>query len=76
MFFSFADDIKYMTGKKPWRLWLICWKYISPVIILILLIADIYRLASSGMTYKAYVCGDPVSSSSFFLFCAFFNISA
>ena len=69
MFFRFADDIEFMThGKKPWRLWLICWKYISPVTIFILLLANIYKLAGSDITYKAYVCGNSVSSNSNFNF--------
>lgn len=51
-----------MTGILPCRLWLLCWKYISPLTIMLLLIGKLTQLSSEKLTYQAYVCGDPVSS--------------
>ncbi|XP_066910380.1 inactive sodium-dependent neutral amino acid transporter B(0)AT3-like [Clytia hemisphaerica] len=51
---KFANDIEYMTGRRPLKLWLICWKYISPIVIMIIIISNIYLLSIGEMTYKAY----------------------
>ena len=34
LFYRIARDIELMTGSKPNIYWLICWKYITPVVIL------------------------------------------
>lgn len=51
----FANDIEYMTGKRPFIFWQICWKYISPCAILIIFFASLVNLASKSPKYKAYV---------------------
>ena len=55
VFNRFADDIEDMTGKRPWIGWMICWKYISPLALLIVLIAVIAQQSQSAPTYSAYV---------------------
>ena len=54
-YFRFANDIEYMTGKRPFLFWMICWKYISPLAILIIFIANCHKLATKSPSYKAYV---------------------
>ena len=44
-----------MTGKKPWIGWRICWKYISPLALFIVLVASIYDLTGGSATYSAFV---------------------
>lgn len=44
-----------MTGKKPWIGWRICWKYISPLALFIVLVASIYDLTEGNATYSAFV---------------------
>ncbi|XP_057312822.1 sodium-dependent neutral amino acid transporter B(0)AT1-like [Hydractinia symbiolongicarpus] len=51
----FADDIEYMTGKRPYLFWMICWKYISPVAIFIIFVANCHQQITKGATYMAYV---------------------
>lgn len=51
----FADDIEFMTGKRPWIGWMICWKYISPLALLIVLIALIVQQSQSPPTYSQFV---------------------
>ncbi|XP_074621803.1 sodium- and chloride-dependent GABA transporter 1-like [Acropora palmata] len=51
----FADDIEFMTGKRPWIGWMICWKYISPLALFIVLIALIAQQSQSPPTYSQFV---------------------
>jgi len=50
-----ANDIEYMTGKRPHLFWLLCWKYISPGVLVIVFIGYIVTMISKTPTYKAYV---------------------
>jgi len=52
---KFGNDIEYMTGKRPYLFWMICWKYISPIAILIIFIANIVKSSSGVAKYKVYV---------------------
>eukprot|EP00794_Sanderia_malayensis_P007056 gene7056-7848_t len=52
---NFANDIEYMTGSRPNIFWLICWKYISPLALIIVFIASVVKNASNEPTYSAYV---------------------
>ncbi|XP_067040112.1 sodium- and chloride-dependent GABA transporter 1-like [Acropora muricata] len=51
----FADDIEFMTGKRPWIGWMICWKYISPLALFIVLVALIAQQSQSPPTYSQFV---------------------
>ncbi|XP_065058071.1 sodium-dependent neutral amino acid transporter B(0)AT3-like isoform X2 [Rhopilema esculentum] len=50
-----ANDIEYMTGSRPNIFWMLCWKYISPIAIFIVLIASIVETAKDTAKYSAYV---------------------
>ena len=53
-----------MTGKRPYLFWQICWKYISPVAIFIIFVANCHKLAKKSPTYNAYVgCAQQLVSS-------------
>ncbi|XP_028405682.1 sodium-dependent neutral amino acid transporter B(0)AT2-like isoform X2 [Dendronephthya gigantea] len=60
----FADDIEGMTGKRPWIGWMICWKYISPLALIILIIATLYDMGDKGVGYYTFVAclQDPFSN--------------
>eukprot|EP00794_Sanderia_malayensis_P007381 gene7381-8200_t len=62
---KFADDIEEMTGKRPWVFWMLCWKYISPLALLIILIWTLVETATKKPTYSVYVgcTQDPVDRS-------------
>ena len=51
----FADDIEFMTGKRPWIGWMICWKYISPLALFIVLVALIAQQSQSPPAYSRFV---------------------
>lgn len=50
----FADDIELMTGSRPALYWMICWKYVCPVVMMIILTASFIDLAVRGSTYPAW----------------------
>lgn len=50
----FEDDIQYMLGFRPHLYWKICWRYISPGLIIIIFIASIVNLAINPMQYSAW----------------------
>ncbi|XP_056641259.1 sodium-dependent neutral amino acid transporter B(0)AT3 [Diorhabda sublineata] len=51
----FADDIEMMTGNRPGLYWLICWKYLSPLAMLSILVASFIEIAVDGTGYAAWV---------------------
>lgn len=41
---KFKNDIECMIGKKPdwfWKIWMICWKYICPIVLIVKLFLSI-----------------------------------
>jgi len=50
-----SNDIEYMTGKRPHMFWMLCWKYISPGILIIVFTGYIVTMISSVPTYRGYV---------------------
>lgn len=51
---KFADDIELMTGSRPGLYWMICWKYVSPIAMLTILVASVINLASEGSSYPVW----------------------
>lgn len=51
----FADDIELMTGSRPHLYWLICWKYLSPLAMISILVASIVQIVVDGSGYQAWV---------------------
>ena len=44
-----------MTGYRPNTYWLICWKYISPLTMLIIVISSFAKIIVDGSGYLAWV---------------------
>uniref|UniRef100_A0A7M5WTB9 Transporter n=3 Tax=Clytia hemisphaerica TaxID=252671 RepID=A0A7M5WTB9_9CNID len=51
----FCNDIEYMTNKRPNKIWVICWKIISPALIVFVLIFSIKDLCTKSPTYQVWV---------------------
>lgn len=51
----FADDIELMTGNRPGLYWLICWKYLSPLAMLTILVASFVEIICEGSGYQTWV---------------------
>lgn len=54
----FADDIELMTGQRPGIYWLICWKYLSPLAMLSILISSFVELITEGSSYEAWISSE------------------
>lgn len=57
----FADDIELMTGNRPGLYWLICWKYLSPLAMLSILIASFINIFFEGSGYSAWVASKGIT---------------
>ncbi|KAM9383833.1 inactive sodium-dependent neutral amino acid transporter B(0)AT3 [Pholidichthys leucotaenia] len=51
---TFSEDICYMTGKKPNIYWKACWMVISPLMLLVVLIAYVVVQAQTHPVYPAW----------------------
>ncbi|XP_012555642.1 sodium- and chloride-dependent transporter XTRP3A [Hydra vulgaris] len=51
---KFSSDILYMTNKKPRQMWIFCWKFLSPCIIVIVLVFSIYDYSCNAATYQVW----------------------
>lgn len=60
-FHRFADDIELMTGNRPGLYWLICWKYLSPLAMLSILVASIVEILVDGSGYPAWVASKGIT---------------
>ncbi|XP_022911311.1 sodium-dependent neutral amino acid transporter B(0)AT3 [Onthophagus taurus] len=54
----FADDIEMMTGQRPGLYWLICWKYLSPLTMISILMASIIEIITDGSGYPAWIASE------------------
>ena len=43
-----------MTGSRPNKYWLICWKYVSPLAMMGILVASVIDMILSGAGYDAW----------------------
>ncbi|XP_052060757.1 sodium-dependent neutral amino acid transporter B(0)AT3-like [Mytilus californianus] len=50
----FGDDISLMIGYRPNYYWLIMWKYVSPLAIVVIFLASVIKMAVTGTTYDAW----------------------
>lgn len=50
----FSDDILFMTGKRPNIYWTVCWRFISPLMLLSVLVAYVILQAQKHPTYPAW----------------------
>ncbi|KAM8841257.1 sodium-dependent neutral amino acid transporter B(0)AT3-like isoform 2-T2 [Spinachia spinachia] len=51
---NFSEDIYFMTGKKPNLFWKVCWKVISPLMLLVVLIAYVVTRIQERPTYGSW----------------------
>ena len=52
--FRFSEDIQLMTGSRPGLFLCICWKFISPAIMLLILISFFVKMFSGSLSYEAW----------------------
>ncbi|XP_059205535.1 inactive sodium-dependent neutral amino acid transporter B(0)AT3 [Centropristis striata] len=51
---NFSEDIYFMTGKRPNIFWKACWLVISPLMLLVVLVAYVFVQAQKHPTYPAW----------------------
>ena len=44
-----------MTGTRPNLFWMVCWKYITPAALTVILIASFFNIVKENPSYKLYV---------------------
>lgn len=57
---KFCEDIEYMTGSQPHIYWKICWKFISPIVVTVILIASLVKQCMKPAEYTIYTGCDPL----------------
>lgn len=50
----FSDDIEWMTGRRPNLYWQATWRVISPLMLLVVLLAYVVVQAQENPTYDAW----------------------
>ncbi|XP_053718306.1 sodium-dependent neutral amino acid transporter B(0)AT1-like [Synchiropus splendidus] len=50
----FNDDIKFMTGHKPSLYWQVTWRFVSPAIVLVILVFYVVTQAQKTLTYLVW----------------------
>ncbi|KAM6900053.1 inactive sodium-dependent neutral amino acid transporter B(0)AT3 [Xenentodon cancila] len=51
---NFSEDIYFMTGRRPNIFWKVCWMVISPVMLLVVLVAYVVIQAQQHPTYPTW----------------------
>jgi solute carrier family 6 amino acid/orphan transporter-like 15/16/17/18/20 len=55
----FTKDIQDMTGIKPGIYWQVTWRFLAPIIMIVILVASILSMVREHPTYEAWI-GDQV----------------
>ena len=50
----FADDIEYMTGRRPYFVFHLLWKYVSPLFLVVMLVMSFYGMCANTPTYQVW----------------------
>uniref|UniRef100_A0A671U8Y6 Transporter n=1 Tax=Sparus aurata TaxID=8175 RepID=A0A671U8Y6_SPAAU len=68
----FNEDLKFMIGHKPSIFWQVSWRFISPLIVLVILVFYLVTQAQKKLTYLVWD-PDSVSTQACYLFCRVAN---
>ena len=50
----FSEDIQLMTGSRPGLFLCVCWKFISPAIMLVILVSFLIKMSQGSLEYEAW----------------------
>ena len=53
-FDRFCDDIENMTGSRPGLYWQICWRFVAPILIVVIFAASIVSQIRNPPTYTIW----------------------
>lgn len=54
-YIRFRKDVEHMTGNQPGWYWVITWRYLGPVLGLLLFIAGLYDIGDKGLGYTKWI---------------------
>ncbi|XP_005108791.1 sodium-dependent neutral amino acid transporter B(0)AT3-like [Aplysia californica] len=49
-----SEDIELMLGKRPSYFWLISWRYVMPLAVLVIFVSSLIEIFSEGIVYEAW----------------------
>lgn len=52
--FRLCDDIELMIGSRPGYFWLMCWRYIGPIAMVVIFVASLIEIFSKGVSYEVW----------------------
>ncbi len=50
----FCEDIEFMTGRRPHKIWIVLWVAVSPIVIASLLIGMVVQSAKGTLMYEIW----------------------
>ncbi|XP_061429432.1 sodium-dependent neutral amino acid transporter B(0)AT3-like [Lethenteron reissneri] len=50
----FSSDLKFMTGRKPNYYWMVTWRFISPLLLVVVFVAYIVVQTQTPLTYESW----------------------
>ena len=53
-FSRFYDDIEYMLRERPGWYWQITWRFVSPLIVLVIFVCSLFNMGMKPITYLAW----------------------
>lgn len=51
---QFSDDVEMMTGSRPGWYWQIMWRFLSPLLITVIIVFKIHRLVTTPQVYSVW----------------------
>lgn len=55
---KFTQDIFDMTGYKPGLYWQITWRFLAPVLMIVILVSSIVSMVLKHPTYQAWIASE------------------
>lgn len=52
--FRLCDDIELMIGSRPGYFWLLCWRFIGPLAMVVIFVASLIEIFSKGVSYEVW----------------------
>lgn len=49
-----CDDIELMIGSRPCYFWLLCWRFIGPLAMVVIFVASLIEIFSKGVSYEVW----------------------
>ncbi|GAB1597438.1 sodium- and chloride-dependent transporter XTRP3-like [Argonauta hians] len=51
---QFSDDVEMMIGVRPSYFWMFIWRYLAPIVMIIIFVASLFEILENGSYYTAW----------------------